>query len=189
MSSSFFFFYHLVLLLIFIHKHRINSIPACIIIDTNMINRPTSETLPNNRSSSSLLLRNLRMLDHQRSSGLPELFVEPIPLTYIDIKETSSLSPLITKNHSSMKKSLTNSIVDQTFSPCSVNLLNEIETQMVVPFEFRRLRIEQPDHRTKYLDDDLRQTVPDLSTVVYERRSDPEGLRFCRTCRDGKKSF
>ena len=78
--------------------------------------------------------------------------------------------------------------MDQAFSPCSIKLLNEIETQMVVPFEFRRLRIEQPDHRTKFFDDDPRETVLDLSTAVYERRSDPEGLRFCRTCRDGKSN-
>jgi hypothetical protein len=57
---------------------------------------------------------------------------------------------------------------------------------MVVPFEFRRLRVDQPDHHTKFLDDDPREKVPDLSTAVYERRSDPEGVRFCRTCRDGK---
>jgi hypothetical protein len=144
-------------------------------------------SLSKNRSSSSLLLRNLRMLDQQRSSVLPEFVVEPIPLSYIDIKQTTLSSPLMNINHSSLKKSLTESVVvDQTFSPCSIKLLNEIETQMVVPFEFRRLRIEKPDRRTKYLDDDPRETVSDLSTAVYERRSDPEGVRFCRTCRDGK---
>jgi hypothetical protein len=153
-----------------------------------MIQKSDNEiSLSNNRSSSSLLLRNLRMLDHQRSSGLSEFVLEPIPLSYIDIKQTTLSSPLMNRNHSTFKKSLTNSIVvEQTFSPCPIKLLNEIETQMVVPFEFRRLRIEQPDHRTKFLDDDPRETVPDLSTAVYERRSDPEGLRFCRTCRDGK---
>jgi hypothetical protein len=86
-----------------------------------------------------------------------------------------------------MKKTMSTSIVtEQTFAPCSIKLLNDIETQMVVPFEFRRLRLEQPDHRTKFFDDDPRESVPDLSTAVYERRSDPEGVRFCRTCRDGK---
>jgi hypothetical protein len=151
-----------------------------------MIHRPESETsLPNNRSSSSLLLRNLRMLDHQRPSTLPEFVVEPVPLSYIDVKQTT-LPPLMNINHSSLKKSLTDPIVEQKFLPCSIKSLNEIETQMVVPFEFRRLRIEQPDHRTKFLDDDSHETIPDLSTVVYERRSDPEGLRFCRTCRDSK---
>jgi hypothetical protein len=184
MSS--YLFYLLIQLFVVIHNHRIYSIPACIIIDTNMIDRKESETsLPNNRSSSSLLLRNLRMLDSQRSSALPEFVVEPIPLSYIDIKQTT-VSPLMNINHSSFKKSLADPVVDQTFSPCSIDLLTEIETQMVVPFEFRRLRIERPDHRTKYLDDDQHQTVSDLSTAVYERRSDPDGLRFCRTCRDGK---
>jgi len=151
-----------------------------------MIQQSESETsLSNNRSSSSLLLRNLRMLDHQRSSAIPEFIVEPIPLSYIDLKQTTT-PPLMNINHSSLKKTLDDPIIDQTFSSCSINLLREIETQMVVPFEFRRLRIEQPDHRTKFLDDDPREIVPDLSTAVYERRSDPEGLRFCRTCRDGK---
>jgi hypothetical protein len=148
-----------------------------------MIQSETS--LPNNRSSSSLLLRHLRMLDHQRSSAIPEFIVEPIPLSYIDLKQTTT-PPLMNINHSPLKKALDDPMIDQTFSSCSINLLREIETQMVVPFEFRRLRIEQPDHRMKFLDDDPRETVPDLSTAVYERRSDPEGLRFCRTCRDGK---
>jgi len=153
-----------------------------------MIQKSDNEiSSPNNRSSSSLLLRNLRMLDNQRSS---EIVVEPIPLSYIDIKQTTLSSPLMNINHSTLKKSLTNSIaIDQTFSPCLIKLLNEIETQMVVPFEFRRLRIEKSDHRTKFFDDDPRETVPDLSTAVYERRSDPEGVRFCRTCRDGKFKY
>ncbi|CAF0929953.1 unnamed protein product [Adineta steineri] len=182
---SFYFFVYLVLLLVLIDKYKIYSIPACVIIDTNMLQRPDNDlSLPNNRSSSSLLLRNLRMLDHQRSSALSELVVDPIPLSYIDIKQTT-LPPLMNINHSSLKKSLTEAVIDQTFSPCPINLLSEIETKMVVPFEFRRLRIEQPDHRTKFFDDDPRETVPDLSTAVYERRSDPDGLRFCRTCRDG----
>ncbi|CAF1217964.1 unnamed protein product [Rotaria sp. Silwood1] len=186
MASSY-FFNVMILLLVFVHNHRISSIPACIIIDTDMIQRSQDEkSLSNNRSSSSssLLFRNLRMLGDKRSSTLSEFVVEPVPLSYIDLKQTT-LSPLMNINHSSLKKSLTDPIVEQTFSPCPINLLNEIETQMVVPFEFRRLRIEQPDHRTKFLDDDPRKTVPDLSTAVYERRSDPEGLRFCRTCRDG----
>ena len=178
--------YFVLLSLFVIYEHRVFSIPACIIIDTNMIQKPENELIsPNNRSSSSLLLRNLRMLDHQRSNSA--FLVEPIPLSHIDIKQTTLPSPLMHINHSSLKKSLTNSIVaDRTFSPCSIKLLTEIETQMVVPFEFRRLRLEQPDHRTKFIDDDPRETVPDLSTAVYERRSDPEGLRFCRTCRDGQ---
>ncbi len=179
--------YHLLLFVLFIiiHEHQISSIPACIIIDTNMIQKSEND---NHSSSSSLLLRNLRMLDHQRSNSA--FLVEPIPLSHIDIKQTTLSSTLMNINHSSLKKSLTNSIItEQTFSPCSIKLLNEIETQMVVPFEFRRLRIEQSDHRTKFLDDDLQETVPDLSTAVYERRSDPEGVRFCRTCRDGKIQF
>ncbi|CAF2723054.1 unnamed protein product [Rotaria sp. Silwood2] len=184
MISSYFFNF-MILLLVLVHIHRISSIPACIIIDTDMIQRSQDEKLlSNNRSSSSLLLRNLRILDDKRSSRLSEVVVEPVPLSYIDLKQTT-LSPVMNINHSSLKKSLTDSMIEQTFSPCPINLLNEIETQMVVPFEFRRLRIEQSDHRTKFLDDDPRKTVPDLSTAVYERRSDPEGLRFCRTCRDG----
>ena len=167
----------------------VDSIPACVIIDTNMV-QPSDQdgSLLNNRSSSSILLRNLRMLDQQRSSNLADLFVDPIPLSYIDIKQTSSPSsqPSISIDSLSLKKSLAEITGDQTFSPCSLEMLNDIETQMVVPFEFRRLRLEQPDHYSKFLDDDPRNNVPDLTTAVYERRSDPDGLRFCRTCRDGK---
>ncbi|UJR38422.1 hypothetical protein I4U23_031090 [Adineta vaga] len=172
-----------ILSLVLLDKYRVYSIPACIIIDTNMIQRTENEissSSSNNRSS--LLLRNLRMLDHQRSS---DFVLEPIPLSHIDIKQATSSPPIINKTQPLLKKSLTNSLIEQTFSPCSIKLLNEIETKMVVPFEFRRLRIEQPDHRLKYFDDDPRETVPDLSTAVYERRSDPDGVRFCRSCRDG----
>lgn len=181
--------YFILIASLIISQHRIYSIPACIIIDTDMVQKSDNEiSSTNNRSS--LLLRNLRMLDHQRSSSLPEYLVEPIPLSYIDIKQTTLSTPIINNmNHSTLKKSLieeSNNKIEQTFSPCSIKLLNEIETQMVVPFEFRRLRIEKADHRTKFFDDDPRETVPDLSTAVYERRSDPEGIRFCRTCRDGK---
>ena len=73
-------FSYLVLLTLFvIYEHRVFSIPACIIIDTNMIQKSENElTSPDNRSSSSsLLLRNLRMLDHQRSNSA--FLVEPIP--------------------------------------------------------------------------------------------------------------
>ncbi|CAF0947527.1 unnamed protein product [Rotaria sordida] len=184
MSSLFFYF--AIFLLKFIHEHQVYSVPTCIIIDTNMIQQSQDKTsLPNNRSSpSSLLLRNLRMLDHQRSSVLSESGIESIPLSYLDLKQTPSPS-LINIDYSSLKKSLKDPINDQTFSSCPLKLLDQLETQMVVPFEFRRLRIEQPGHYTKFLDDDPRETVPDLSTTVYERRSDPDGLRFCRTCRDG----
>ena len=176
----------LFLVLMLVGKHGIFSIPACIIIDTNMVQEAEGDASSlNNRSSSSILLRNLRMLDHQRSSDLTKFLVEPIPISHIDLQETSS--PVsITFNLSSLKKSLAEPVVERTFSPCSLELLNEIEAQMVVPFEFRRLRMEQPDHQTKFLDDDPRESVPDLSTAVYERRSDPEGLRFCRICRDGR---
>jgi len=148
-----------------------------------MIQQSNDETsVPTNRSSS-ILLRNLRMLDQQHSS---EFLVQSIPLSYIDIKQTSSPS-LINIDESLFKKTLTEPIIERTFSPCSLESLNELETQMVVPFEFRRLRIEQPDHYAKFLDDDLRETVPDLSSAIYERRSDPDGVRFCRACRDGKQ--
>jgi hypothetical protein len=153
-------------LTIFLLKYRVYSIPTCIIVDTNQ--QTEDEILPNNRSSSSVLLRNLRMLNHQRSS---DFIVQSIPLSYIDVKQ----------------RSLTDSMIDQKISPCSLQSLNKLETHMVVPFEFRRLRIEQPDHQTKFLDDQQRETVPELSTAVYERRSDPEGARFCRTCQDGKQ--
>ncbi|CAF1270330.1 unnamed protein product [Adineta ricciae] len=181
----------LVLFLVLLKNYQIYSIPACVIIDTNMIQRAESENLSSNNRSASLLLRNLRMLDRQRSS---DFVLEPIPLSHIDIKQVSSSPPLRSSslsspttniNHLPLKKTLTNSAIEQTFSPCSIKLLNEIETKMVVPFEFRRLRIEQSDHRLKYFDDDPRETVPDLSTAVYERRSDPDGVRFCRSCRDG----
>lgn len=188
MSS--FYYYLAILLLTIIYKHQVYSIPTCIIIDTDIIQRFEDETsLTDNRSSSSILLRNLRMLDQQRSSTLPELVVESVPLSYIDIKQTSTPSspPFIDINQSLLKKTLAEPIIERTISPCSLESLNELETHMVVPFEFRRLRLEQPDHHTKFLDDDPRETVPDLSTVVYERRSEPEGVRFCRTCRDGKK--
>ncbi len=183
MSS--FVFYLAILLLKLIDKHQVYSVPTCIIIDTNMIQQSNDETsLPTNRSSSSsILLRNLRMLDQQHSS---EFLVQSIPLSYIDIKQTSSPS-LINIDESLFKKTLTEPIIERTFSPCSLESLNELETQMVVPFEFRRLRIEQPDHYAKFLDDDLRETVPDLSSAIYERRSDPDGVRFCRACRDGKQ--
>ncbi|CAF3433725.1 unnamed protein product [Rotaria socialis] len=177
----------MILLLVLIHVDKIWSIPACIIIDTNMIQQSQDDaSLTNNHSSSGLFVRNLRMLNGKRlsSSSSSDFAFEPIPLSYIDIKQTTP-SPLINIDNASLKKPITDPIVDQPFAPCPLNLLNEIETQMVVPFEFRRLRVEQPDHRKKFLDDDPRETVPDLSTAVYERRSDHEGLRFCRTCRDG----
>ena len=178
-------FYLCVLLLIVVNQQGIHGIPACIIIDTNMIQKTDNDgPTSNNRSTSSILLRNLRMLDQQHSSIIPEMVVDPIPLSYIDIKQTSSPPP-ISINPLSLKKSLAETSKDQSFAPCSLEMLNEIETQMVVPFEFRRLRLEQPDHYSKFLDDEPRETVPDLSTAVYERRSDPDGIRFCRTCRDG----
>ena len=185
----------LLLLSIIVGQYEVQAIPACIIIDTNMIQSGENDgsAASNKSSSSSILLRNLRMLDHQRSGNLADLVVEPIPLSYIDVRPT--VSPLsvssptpISINPLSLKKSLVDFNSEQSFAPCSLDMLTEIETQMVVPFEFRRLRIEQPDRYTKFLDDDPRQTVPDLSTAVYERRSDPDGLRFCRTCRDGRAS-
>ncbi|CAF3079986.1 unnamed protein product [Rotaria socialis] len=182
-----FFFYLVIFLLKIIHEHEVYSIPTCVIIDTNMIQRTQDEISPSNNrssSSSSLLLKNLRMFDHQRSSSLSDYVVERIPISHIDLKQSQS-SSLIDIDYASLKKSLTDSTIDRTFSPCRLQLLNELETQMVVPFEFRRLRIEQPDHHTKFLDDDPRETVPDWSTAVYERRSDPDGTRFCRICRDG----
>jgi hypothetical protein len=182
--SSFPYFY---LTLVLLKSLQIYSIPTCIIIDTNT-NQQTEDEI-NNRTSSSLLLRNLRMLDQQRSPTVPEFVVQSIPLSYIDLKQTAS-PPLIdidsSSSSSSLQKSLIEPIIDRSLAPCLIKFLNEIETQMVVPFEFRRLRIEQPDHYSKFLDDDPRETVPDLSTAVYERRSDPEGIRFCRTCHDGK---
>jgi len=164
-------------LIIFLLKYQVYSIPTCIIIDTNS-NQQIEDEL-NNRTSSSLLLRNLRMLDNQRPPILPELVVQSIPLSYVDLKETPSTS---------LKKSLTEPIIDRALAPCSIKLLNQIETHTVVPFEFRRLRFEQPDHHTKFRDDDTRENLPDLSTAVYERRSDPEGISFCRTCHDGQWS-
>lgn len=185
MSS--FYLYVAIFLLKLIHKLQVYAVPTCIIIDTDMIQHSRDDiTITKNNSASSILLRNLRMLDHQRSSGLSELILEPIPLSYVDTKQTSS-SPLINVDDSALKKSLAaDPTTDRTFAPCPLESLNQLETQMVVPFEFRRIRIEQPDHHTKFLDDDPRETVPDLSIAVYERRSDPDGVRFCRTCRDGK---
>ena len=180
MSSSFTFY-----LILFLFTYQVYSIPTCIIIDTNTNQQTADEN--NNRTSQSLLLRNLRMLDQQRSPSVPEFVVQSVPLSYIDLKQTAA-PPLMDIDSSpiGLKKSLTEPIVDRSLAPCWIKALNDIETQMVVPFEFRRLRLEQPDHHSKFLDDDPRETVPDLSTAVYERRSDPEGIRFCRTCHDGK---
>ncbi|UJR07721.1 hypothetical protein I4U23_012006 [Adineta vaga] len=185
MSSSI-YFYLAIFILKLIHKHQVLSIPTCIIIDTDMIQRPEEDTSTiNNRSSSAVLLRNLRMLDHQRSSAIPEFVVESIPLSYIDVKSTSPPPPLTNLDESVLKKALVEPVIERTLASCSFTALNELETHMVVLFEFRRLRIEQPDHYSKFLDDDPRETVPDLSTAVYERRSDPDGVHFCRTCQDG----
>jgi hypothetical protein len=115
-----------------------------------------------------------------------DLLLEPVPLSFIDVKATPSTASSVNINGLTLKKSLTDAVTDHAFAPCSLLMLSDIETQMVVPFEFRRLRIEQPDHYGKFLDDDPRDSVPDLSAAVYERRSDPDGLRFCRVCRDGE---
>ena len=175
--------YFLLFLGQFLSKYEVSSIPTCIIIDTNT--NPRSDDEIANRTSSSLLLRNLRMLNQQYPSTSPEFIVQSIPLSYIDLKQTASpplpdIDPLV------LKKSFTEPVPERTYFPCSIKSLNDIETQMVVPFEFRRLRLEQPDHYSKYLDDDPRETVPDQSSAIYERRSDPEGLQFCRTCQDGQ---
>lgn len=170
----------------FLSISHVLAIPTCIIIDTNPNARSDDDLA--NRTSSSLLLRNLRMLDQQHSPTAPELIVQSIPLSYIDLKQTAS-PPLSEPETFVSKKSFTEPVPERTYYPCSIKSLNDIETQMVVPFEFRRLRLEQPDHLTKYLDDDPRETIPDQSSAVYERRSDPEGLQFCRTCQDGQLCF
>ncbi|CAF4373940.1 unnamed protein product, partial [Adineta steineri] len=174
-------------LAIFLLKYQVYSIPTCIIIDTNSIQQNedeiSSSSSSNNQSSSSILLRNLRLLNSKYSPTLPDFAIQSVPLSYIDLKQTS-LPPLIDIDEAIFKKTLTEPIIERTFSPCTLETLDKLEKQMVIPFEFRRLRIEKPDHNTKYLDDDLHETVPDLSTTVYERRSDPEGVHFCRTCRD-----
>lgn len=174
--------YFVLFLIKFLSEYEVTSIPTCIIIDTNT-NQQSEEEI-NNRTASSLLLRNLRMLDQQRQPTVPEFVVQSIPLSYIDLKQTAA-PPLLDLDPISLKKSLEEPMPERTFLPCSIKSLSDIETQMVVPFEFRRLRVEQPDHHSKFLDDDPRETVPDQSTAVYERRSDPEGLQFCRTCQDG----
>ena len=124
------------------------------------------------------------MLDQQHPRMVPEFVVQSVPLSYIDLKQTAS-PPLLDLDPISLKKSLVEPVPEQTFLPCSIKSLNDIEIQMVIPFEFRRLRLEHPDHHSKFLDDDPRETVPDQSMAVYERRSDPDGIRFCRTCQDG----
>ncbi|CAF1026650.1 unnamed protein product [Adineta steineri] len=175
-------------LAIFLLKYQVYSVPTCIIIDTNSIQQNedeiSSSSSSNNQSSSSILLRNLRLLNSKYSPTLPDFAIQSVPLSYIDLKQTS-LPPLIDIDEAIFKKTLTEPIIERTFSPCTLETLDKLEKQMVIPFEFRRLRIEKPDHNTKYLDEDLHETVPDLSTTVYERRSDPEGVHFCRTCRDG----
>lgn len=178
-------FYFTLFLVKLLSESGVSAVPTCIIIDTNTNQRSEEEI--NNRTSSSLLLRNLRMLDQQRPPTVPEFVVQSIPLSYIDLKQTAA-PPLLDLDLDpvAFKKSLAEPLPERVYSPCSIKLLNEIETQMVVPFEFRRLRLEQPDHHSKFLDDDPRETVPDLSTTVYERRSDPDGTRFCRTCQDGE---
>jgi hypothetical protein len=181
--------YLAIFILKLIHKHQVDSVPTCIIIDTNILQRPEADSsVTSNQSSSSTLLRNLRMLDHQRLPSVPGLVVESLPLSYVDLTQTSP-PPLIDLDDSVLQNALIEPIVERLLAPCSLESLNELERQMVVPFEFRRLRLEQPDHHSKFLDDEPRETVPDSSTAVYERRSDPDGVRFCRTCRDGQWSL
>lgn len=146
------------------------SIPTCIIIDT---------AKNQDNSSLSMPFQNLRMLNQAKT---PDFFVQSIPLSYIDLKQ-SSIPSLIDIDPILGKKSS----IERAYQPCPMKLLDEIEEQMVLPFEFRRLRIEQPDHQSKFLDDDEpRETVPDGATAVYERRSDPEGIQYCRTCHEGQ---
>ena len=179
------FLIHFVALLLTIpERHDVSGVPTCIIIDTNELDLSTSEKSPAfNRTSSSILLRNLRMLDHPSSSVLSQFILEPIPLSYIDIKPGSSLADF---NRSLLKTTPIEPVEDRVYAPCALKTLDELEARMLVPFEFRRLRIEQPDHQAKYLDNQALDVVPDLSSTVYERRSDPEGVHFCRTCRDGQ---
>lgn len=174
------------LIIVLIDRCHVYGIPACVIIDTDMIQRSQKEpSNPLNNQTASVILRNLRVLEQSHSSTQLDTAVEPVPLSYIDVKQTPSSTPPISINSMSLKKSLSDVVHDVTFAACSLDMLSDIETQMVVPFEFRRLRIEQPDRYSKFLEDDPRETVPDLSTAVYERRSDPDGIRFCRSCRDG----
>ena len=179
------FFIHSVALLFTINeRHHVSGVPTCIIIDTNELDLSANDkSQAFNRTSSSILLRNLRMLDHPSSSVLSQFILEPIPLSYIDIKPGSSLADF---NRSLMKTTPIEPVEDRIYAPCTLKTLDELEAQMLVPFEFRRLRIEQPDHQAKYLDNQSLEVVPDLSSAVYERRSDPEGVHFCRTCRDGE---
>jgi hypothetical protein len=75
--------------------------------------------------------------------------------------------------------------LNRSMETCSSQMLIQLEKQTMVPFEFRRLRLEQADQHRKIV---LDEHVEDLSTAVYERRSDPEGQRYCRTCREGRSS-
>lgn len=77
------------------------------------------------------------------------------------------------------------STTNRTLSSCSLTSLKDIEDKMIIPFEFRRLHIEQADHRTKYLNSDRHESFADGSTAVYEHRSHPDGVRYCRNCHDG----
>lgn len=180
---------HLTVVLLYfcLAEHRVRSVPTCIIIDTNVLQRPDDGSSPgNNQSSSTTLLRTLRMLDHPPLPSVPGLVVESIPVTYVDVKQAPSSSPLIDLDEAIAHEIVPEPVVERPMASCSLDSLNELETQMVVPFEFRRLRIEQPGHLAKFVEDEPREMVPDASTALYERRSDPDGVRFCRTCHDGQ---
>lgn len=76
--------------------------------------------------------------------------------------------------------------LNRSTETCSATALIQLEKQTMVPFEFRRLRLEQADQQRKIV---LDEHVEDLSIAVYERRSDPDGQHYCRTCREGKTPF
>ena len=150
-----------ILLGILLHG-SIHSMPTCLIIDTNLLDQSDNAAL------SSLNVQQIRLLNQ---SDLADFFVQS---RQVSMNEPATIEK---------------SIINVSMNSCSLASLNDLEDQMIIPFEFRRLHIEQPDHHRKFLNDELRQTIPHLSTVVYERRSSPDGSRFCRTCRDGKFDF
>ncbi|CAF0780027.1 unnamed protein product [Didymodactylos carnosus] len=181
-----------VLLKISILVHYSYSIPACIIIDTNMLSK-SHETNQTKSSDDSVLFRNLRMLeqnnlltDNGNSPPLDPLTPSiPVPLSYIDLKpfqHQQQEQKTVNESQQLLTSMMKRNYVAQ-LSGCTTDLLQQAESQMVVPFEFRRLRIDEPDRRTKF--PEYLESVPDLAVAVYERRSQPEGMKFCRTCRNG----
>ncbi|CAF0900359.1 unnamed protein product [Didymodactylos carnosus] len=150
------------------------------------------ETNNTNLSDGSVLFRNLRMLEQNNlrtNSDNPSLSnsLTPsisVPLSYIDLKpfQHEEQEPTVNESQQLLTSMMKRNFVARS-SGCTIDSLQQAESQMVVPFEFRRLRIDEPDRRTKF--PNYLENVPDLAVAVYERRSQPDGVKFCRICQNG----